>query len=172
MGKLKVYVTDYEYATLEPEKIEFDRAGITMVPKQCKTEDDVIRECADAAGLLDQYAPITRKGIEKLPNLKAVGRYGVGVNTIDLDAATEHGVAVMNVPDYCMDEVSNQAIALMMALQRKLIILNDQVQHGGWDYKIAKPINRLSGQTIGLLGFGRIQPAATGETPETRQWNP
>ena len=95
MGKLKVYVTDYEYATLEPEKIEFDRAGITMVPKQCKTEDDVIRECADAAGLLDQYAPITRKVIEKLPNLKAVGRYGVGVNTIDLDVATEHGVAVM-----------------------------------------------------------------------------
>ena len=127
-----------------------------MIPKQCKTEEDVIRECKDASGLIDQYAPITRKVMESLPDLKVVGRYGVGVNTIDVDAATELGIQVLNVPDYCMDEVSNQAISLMLACHRKLNILNSQVHHNGWDYKIAKPIHRLQGQTLGLLGFGRI----------------
>lgn len=153
---MKVYVTDYEYATLEPEKRELDKIGAVMIPKQCKTEADVIRECKDANGLIDQYAPITRKVMEALPDLKVVGRYGVGVNTIDVDAATGLGIQVLNVPDYCMDEVSNQAISLMLACHRKLNILNSQVHHQGWDYKIAKPIHRLQGQTLGLLGFGRI----------------
>lgn len=152
----KVYVTDYEYATLEPEKRELDKIGAVMIPKQCKTEADVIRECKEANGLIDQYAPITRKVMEALPDLKVVGRYGVGVNTIDVKAATELGIQVLNVPDYCMDEVSNQAISLMLACHRKLNILNSQVHHQGWDYKIAKPIHRLQGQTLGLLGFGRI----------------
>lgn len=152
----KVYVTDYEYATLEPEKRELNKIGAIMIPKQCKTEEDVIRECKDASGLIDQYAPITRKVMESLPDLKVVGRYGVGVNTIDVDAATELGIQVLNVPDYCMDEVSNQAISLMLVCHRKLNILNSQVHHNGWDYKIAKPIHRLQGQTLGLLGFGRI----------------
>ena len=152
----KVYVTDYEYATLKPEKRELNKIGAIMIPKQCKTEEDVIRECKDASGLIDQYAPITRKVMESLPDLKVVGRYGVGVNTIDVDAATELGIQVLNVPDYCMDEVSNQAISLMLACHRKLNILNSQVHHNGWDYKIAKPIHRLQGQTLGLLGFGRI----------------
>ena len=152
----KVYVTDYEYATLEPEKRELNKIGAIMIPKQCKTEEDVIRECKDASGLIDQYAPITRKVMESLPDLKVVGRYGVGVNTIDVDAATELGIQVLNVPDYRMDEVSNQAISLMLACHRKLNILNSQVHHNGWDYKIAKPIHRLQGQTLGLLGFGRI----------------
>jgi len=156
MSNKKVYVTDYEYASLQEEETELAKYGIGLVPKQCRTEDEVIRECSEAAGLLDQYAPITRRVMENLPNLKVVARYGVGVNTIDLDAATDHGVCVLNVPDYCMDEVSNQAIALMMACQRKLAVLNDQVQQGGWDYKIAKPIYRMTGQTLGLLGFGRI----------------
>lgn len=152
----KVYVTDYEYATLEPEKRGLNKIGAIMIPKQCKTEEDVIRECKDASGLIDQYAPITRKVMESLPDLKVVGRYGVGVNTIDVDAATELGIQVLNVPDYCMDEVSNQAVSLMLACHRKLNILNSQVHHNGWDYKIAKPIHRLQGQTLGLLGFGRI----------------
>ena len=69
--------------------------------------------------------------MEALPDLKVVGRYGVGVNTIDVDAATELGIQVLNVPDYCMDEVSNQAISLMLACHRKLNILNSQVHQSG-----------------------------------------
>lgn len=152
----KVYVTDYEYASLDEEKEELEKYGIELIAKQCKNEDDIVRECKDADGLLDQYAPIGRKVIEALPNLKVVARYGVGFNTVDLAAATEYGVCVINVPDYCQDEVSNQAFALMMACMRKITVLNDQVQSGKWDYKVAKPIHRMMGQTLGLLGFGRI----------------
>lgn len=159
MSKLKVYVTDYEYASLQEEINEIEKIGAELIPCQCKTEDDVIVACADAAGLLDQYAPITRRVIESLPNLKVVARYGVGVNTVDLEAATEHGVCVVNVPDYCVDEVSDQAFALLMACARKITLLNDQVKGKGWDYKISKPINRLRGQKLGLLGFGRIPRA-------------
>lgn len=156
MENKKVYVTDYEYSSLEEEKKELLKYGIELLPRQCRNEDDIIRECQGADGLLNQYASINRRVIEGLPNLKVVARYGVGVNTVDLDAATENGVCVLNVPDYCMDEVSNQAFALIMACQRKLGLLNDQVQQGEWDYKIAKPIYRMAGQTLGLLGFGRI----------------
>lgn len=152
----KVYVTDYEYASLDEEKEELEKYDIELIAKQCKNEDDIVRECKDADGLLDQYAPIGRKVIEALPNLKVVARYGVGFNTVDLAAATEYGVCVINVPDYCQDEVSNQAFALMMACMRKITVLNDQVQSGKWDYKVAKPIHRMMGQTLGLLGFGRI----------------
>lgn len=156
MASKKIYVTDYEYDSLAPEEREVTSVGLELVPRQCKTEDDVIRECADAAGLLDQYAPITRRVMESLPNLKVVARYGVGVNTVDLEAATELGICVLNVPDYCADEVSNHAFSLFMACHRKLVLLENQIRTGGWDYKIAKPIRRLAGQTLGLLGFGRI----------------
>lgn len=156
MSRGKIYVTDYEYATLEPERIEVEKLGFELVARQCRTEDEVICECRDAVGLLDQYAPITRRVMENLPNLKAVGRYGVGVNTVDLEAATERGICVLNVPDYCQDEVSDHALSLLLACARKLSVLSGQVQSGAWDYKISKPISRLRGQTLGLVGFGRI----------------
>ena len=101
---LKVYVTDYDYGTLDPEKNEVAKIGAVLVPTQSKTEDAIIENCKDADGLLTQYAPITRKVMESLPNLKVVGRYGVGVNTVDLKAATDLGIQVVNVPDFCMDE--------------------------------------------------------------------
>jgi D-3-phosphoglycerate dehydrogenase len=152
----KVYVTDYEYASLKEEEGEINKINARLIPVQSLTEDEVIANCKDADGLLNQYAPISRKVIENLPNLKVVGRYGVGVNTIDMEAATDHGICVVNVPDYCMDEVSDQAFALIIACMRKVVLLNNQVKNRGWDYKLGKPIHRLRGQKLGLLGFGRI----------------
>ncbi|MFA6851091.1 MAG: C-terminal binding protein, partial [Selenomonadaceae bacterium] len=148
----KVYVTDYEYVSFKEEEGEVNKIGAELIRVQSRTEEEVIANCKDADGLLNQYAPISRNVIENLPNLKVVGRYGVGVNTVDMDAATEHGICVVNVPDYCMDEVSNQAFALMMACLRKVPLLNHQVKNRGWDYKLGKPIHRLRGQKLGLLG--------------------
>lgn len=152
----KVYVTDYEYVSFKEEEGEVNKIGAELIRVQSRTEEEVIANCKDADGLLNQYAPISRNVIENLPKLKVVGRYGVGVNTVDMDAATEYGVCVVNVPDYCMDEVSNQAFALMMACMRKVPLLNHQVKNRGWDYKLGKPIHRLRGQKLGLFGFGRI----------------
>ena len=156
MSPFKVVVTDYEYSTFAPEEAVLDKLGIKLTFEQCKTEEDVIAACKDADALINQYAPITRKVIEQLDNCKVISRYGVGFNTIDVDAATEKGIIVGNVTDYCLDEVSNHAMALLLSLARKVTLLNSSVKNGNWDFKVAVPIHRLQGQTLGLVGFGNI----------------
>ncbi|MBO8137317.1 MAG: C-terminal binding protein [Desulfotomaculum sp.] len=156
MSKPKVYVTDYEFANLKYEEEVINEVGAELVGVQCKTEDEIIEQCKDAVGLINQYSPITRKVMESLPNLKVVARYGVGVNTIDIPAATELGICVANVPDYCMDEVSDHAMALLLACARKVVLMNNEVKKGNWDFKVSVPINRLRGQNLGLISFGRI----------------
>jgi D-3-phosphoglycerate dehydrogenase / 2-oxoglutarate reductase len=156
MSKLKVVVTDFEYKSLAIEQEVIEKAGAAFFPAQCKTEEEVIEACKDAVGIINQYAPITRKVIESLPSLKVIARYGVGVNTIDVDAATEHGVYVANVTDYCMDEVADHALSLILASARKVVQLNQAVKNGVWDYKVGTPIFRLKGRVLGLVGFGRI----------------
>ncbi|WP_422124417.1 C-terminal binding protein [Planococcus sp. X10-3] len=156
MSPFKVVVTDYEYSTFAPEEAVLDKLGIKLTFEQCKTEEDVIAACKDADALINQYAPITRNVIEQLDNCKVISRYGVGFNTIDVDAATEKGIIVGNVTDYCLDEVSNHAMALLLSLARKVTLLNDAVKNGNWDFKVAVPIYRLQGKTLGLVGFGNI----------------
>lgn len=159
MNKFKVVVTDFEYESLQPEIDVLSQLDVEFVKAQCKTEDDVIEACKDADGLINQYAPITRKVIENLEKCKVIARYGVGVNTIDVDAATEHGIVVGNVTDYSIDEVSDHAFALLLALARKVVKLNSEVKNGVWDFNLGKPIFRLRGRTLGLIGLGRIPQA-------------
>ncbi|CAM4300242.1 C-terminal binding protein [Paenibacillus tarimensis] len=153
---LKVVVTDYEYENLEPEREVFEPLGIELIPAQCHTEREVIEAAKDAHGLISQYAPITRNVIENLPHCKVISRYGIGVDTIDVKAASDRGIIVGNVPDYCIDEVSDHALALLLTGARKIIPLHQAIQKGKWDYKIGVPIYRLRGLVLGLVGFGRI----------------
>lgn len=159
MKKFKVVVTDFEYESLQPEIDVLSVLDVEFVKAQCKTEEDVIEACKDADGVINQYAPITRKVMENLTQCKVIARYGVGVNTVDVDAATEHGIVVGNVPDYSIDEVSDHAFALLLALARKVVKLNSEVKAGAWDFNIGKPVFRLRGKTLGLIGLGRIPQA-------------
>lgn len=159
MKKFKVVVTDFEYESLQPEIDVLSELDVEIVKAQCKTEEEVIEACRDADGMINQYAPITRKVIENLTQCKVIARYGVGVNTIDVDAATEHGIVVGNVTDYSIDEVSDHAFALLLALARKVVKLNAEVKAGVWDFNIGKPAFRLRGRTLGLIGLGRIPQA-------------
>jgi D-3-phosphoglycerate dehydrogenase len=160
MKKWKVVVTDWEYEDLRfEENVLLRHDEIEFVPAQCKTEEEVIAVCRDADALINQYAPLGRKVIEALDNCKVITRYGVGVNTIDLDAATEKGICVANVPDYCMDEVADHALALLLSWGRKITLANHHVKNGNWDFKVTQPIHRLRGMTVGLVGFGRIPQA-------------
>lgn len=159
MSKFKVVVTDYEYDTFAPEKEVLDQLGIELTLEQCKTEEDVIAKCKDADALLNQYAPLSRKVIENLENCKVISRYGIGFNTVDIEAATEKGIVVGNVTDYCLDEVSDHAMALLLSSVRKITKLNNAVKSGTWDFKVAVPVFRLRGRTLGLLGFGNIPQA-------------
>ncbi len=156
MTKCKVLVTDYNFETLKYEKKILKDIGAEFYSAQCKTEEDVIKSARGMHGLLAQFAPITRRVIESLPELKVVGRYGIGYDIIDVEAATENGVCVVNVPEYCEEEVSDHAFSLLMTLARKVVPYNQDVKNGNWDYKIRRPLYRLQGKTVGLIGFGKI----------------
>ncbi|MBM7622660.1 C-terminal binding protein [Sporohalobacter salinus] len=157
MSQFKVMVTDYEYETLRYEEEVFEKIDAQFLKAQAKTEEEVIEAAPeDVDGLLVQYAEIGEKVFEVLSDLKVVARYGIGVDTVDLEAATEHGVKIVNVAEYCQDEVSDQAMALLLACARKLVLLNNDVKVGNWDFNIAKPIYRLRGRSLGIIGFGRI----------------
>ncbi|MDQ0338289.1 D-3-phosphoglycerate dehydrogenase [Caldalkalibacillus uzonensis] len=155
--KLKVVVTDYEYYDLRyEERVLQALPDVELVKGQARTEDEVIEIAKDADGIINQYAPISAKVIEQLEKCKVISRYGVGVNTIDIPKATEKGIYVANVPDYCMDEVSDHTLALLMSWARKVVLLNQYVKNGVWDFKKGIPIHRFQTQTVGVLGFGRI----------------
>ena len=97
---------------------------------------DLIRVCQDADGLLNQYALMTRKVMEALPRCKIISRYGVGYDPVDLKAATELGIIVANVPDYCIDEVAVQTVTLLLGLIRKTVFFDQKVKAGQWDFRL------------------------------------
>lgn len=156
MSRFKVIVTDYEYKTFAPEIEVLEKIGVELTFEQCRTEEDVIEKCKDADALLSQYAPFSRKVIESLENCKVIARYGVGYNTIDVDAANEKGIIVGNVTDYCLDEVSDHTIALLLSSARKITKLSNSVKSGVWNFNVSVPVFRLRGQVLGLIGFGNI----------------
>lgn len=135
----------------------FDGAGLGFEHYACRTEDEMIARCKGANVILNQYGPFTEKVLSVLsPELGLVVRYGVGVDNVDLDAASRHGVQVCNVPDYGMDEVSDHALALMLALIRKVPMIAANTRKGEWDYRQTIPVPRIQEMTIGVLGAGRI----------------
>lgn len=156
--EFKVLLTDYEFEHLAYEENVFKESGLTInfIKAQCKTEDDVIKHAKDADAILNQYATISRSVIESLTKCRVISRYGVGVNTVDLDAAKEKRITVANVPDYGVEEVSNHVLALLLSWLRKVTLLNNKVKSGVWDFKEAVPIHRFNNQILGVLGFGRI----------------
>lgn len=154
---MKIVVSDCDHDSMAIEESVLKDSGFSMTLYQCRTEDETIEQCKGASSVMNQYAPFTRRVIEALsPDLKQVVRYGVGVNNVDLAAASDFGVQVCNVPDYGMNEVSDQGIAMMMALVRKVVQMNDLTHKGEWDYQNSIPIYRLSEQTLGVIGLGRI----------------
>jgi D-3-phosphoglycerate dehydrogenase len=157
---MKIIITDCDHKNIDIETEILNAAGLPFQLLQCKTEDDLIDKCKGANILINQYAPITAKVMKALlPELKQVVRYGVGVNNVDVAAATQLGVQICNVPDYGTDEVADHALALMMALQRKIVLMTDHTKNTGWDYAKAIPVRRGSTQTVGIVGIGRIGKA-------------
>lgn len=155
-GEPLVLICGLDHHSISEEQAVLRAADVPFRRVAPRTEDDYIRECCEAAALLVQYAPFTRRVFEGLPRLRVVVRYGVGVDGIDLDAATEHGVPVVNVPDYGTDEVANHAVALLLALGRKIARLDRQTRAGRWDVFQVGQISRFAGRTVGIVGCGRI----------------
>lgn len=159
MERNLVAITDCDHDDINVEAGVLASFGLEAPWLTCKTEDDLIRDCKGFKSVINQYAPFTAKVFEALPDLEVIVRYGVGVDNVDLAAATKHGVKVCNVPDYGMYEVADHAMALALALGRKVVFTNDRVKGGVWNYQEAIPIYRLSTQTVGVIGVGRIGTA-------------
>lgn len=155
---MKAIVTDHGFPSLASERGVLSAAGFELDEAQplCKTEDEVIERCRDASVLLVQWAPITRRVLESMKKLKGVVRYGIGVNNIDLEAAREMRIGVANVPTYCLEEVSNHTLALLLALARRIPQDYARIQQGEWGVGPFLPIPAFSDLTLGLLGFGAI----------------
>lgn len=157
MNALSVVVTDHDFEDISAERAVFAQENIDLEVTNCRTEAEVVAAAREADGLLIQAAPITNSVIAQLSRCKVIARYGVGVDTIDLDAATRHRIVVANVKDYCVQEVADHAITLLLALARRTVVMNEQVKTGIWDvYRDGLPIRRLEGQTVGIVGFGSI----------------
>jgi len=152
----RVVITDCDQGSIEEEKDEFGKIGSELILAQVQEERELIRACREADGLLNQYALLTRRVLENLPNCKVVSRYGVGVDSVDLKAATDLGIIVANVPDYCMDEVADQTVSMLLGLIRKTAFFDQKVKSGQWDFRQGIPIYRTRGKTLGLIGCGKI----------------
>ncbi len=152
----QVVITDCDHGSIEEEKEEFGQVRAELILAQVQKEEDLIRACKEADGLVNQYALLTRRVFENLPKCKVVSRYGVGVDSVDLRAATDFGIIVANVPDYCMDEVASQTVAMILTLTRKTAFFDRKVKSGEWDFHLGIPIYRIKGKTLGLVGCGKI----------------
>ena len=160
MSDFTVAMVDYDYASLDPIEAEVTKLGGAFVHKRCADIEEAIAFGKDADGWIVQYMrPIDERVFSSCPKLKVVGRTGIGYDVIDVPAATEAGVVVTNVPSYCEEEVSDHAMALLLTCARRTALYTTAVKEGVWDWKIGKPIGRLRGRTLGLVGFGKIPRA-------------
>lgn len=150
-----VVATDPLHSDFTEEVQELTAIGAEFRAARCCTEEDVAEVCRDADGLLVTYAPIGRRALAGLSRCRIVVRYGVGCDTIDVAAATERKVMVANVPNYCISEVADHTLALMLCLWRRIFELDAQVRLQGWGCPVT-PVHRLEGRILGIIGLGRI----------------
>jgi D-3-phosphoglycerate dehydrogenase len=160
---MKIVITDYRFPDVEQERRAVEDAGGTLVTGQAGNEEQVAKLCRDADGVLNARAPVTRRAIAAMERCRIIVRYGIGVDTIDVAAATERGIFVANVPDYCLDEVSDHALALLLMLSRQMIPSIALAREDTWPVARMPPLRRLRGQTCGLVGCGRIGSLLAGK---------
>lgn len=157
MAKFKVYVSDYDYPDLEIERSVLEPIGAEVIGLQCRSGVGLADQAADADVILQQYARISRETIARLKRCKAICRYGIGVDIVDVKAANDHGIVVTNVPDYCIDEVADHVITLGFTLLRRIFQYAAATRKGRWHWSAGGgPVLRFRGATTGLIGFGRI----------------
>jgi D-3-phosphoglycerate dehydrogenase len=138
------------------EKDILEEQGIECIFAECKTKEEVLEVAKDADGVGLIYVDMNKEIINELENCKVIVRYGIGYDTIDVDAATDKDIVVCNLPDYCQPDVATHTMAMLLDLSRKVTILDKSVRNGLWDSNYGYPINRIDNLTLGLIGFGSI----------------
>jgi D-3-phosphoglycerate dehydrogenase len=153
---MKILVTDYAWRDLEIERNLFAPLSAQLVAAKTGEEDELVDLAADADGILTNWKRVSRKVIANAPKCQAIVRYGVGLDNIDVQFATQVGIIVANVPYYCIEEVSDHTLALLFSLARKVAHYDRGIKSGIYDLASGTPMYRLRGKTLGLLGFGSM----------------
>jgi len=163
LAEYKIVFTDYYYPNIDREREILNALGdveivdcTQIVEGGVKSEEAVLEHGVDADAMIVQFAKISRKVIAGLQRCRIISRYAIGVDTIDVKAAKEKGIAVANVPDYCIEEVSDTAIAHMFNCLRKVTLANNLLHQGRWSYEGIRPLYRFAGLSVGLIAFGNI----------------
>ena len=156
MTKILVAVTDSPFPNLDPATQVLSELNAELKLAKGTTPEDILAIAREADGLLVTYAKVPASLIEQLKRCKVIARFGIGVDSVDIDAATRAGIMVTNVPEYCEDEVSDHAMALLLSLIRKIPYANKKTHAGVWSMPAVVPIHRLRGSVLGLAGFGKI----------------
>jgi D-3-phosphoglycerate dehydrogenase / 2-oxoglutarate reductase len=156
MAKYFVAVADSVFPNLDPARDVLSAIGADIQLAAEPTPDAIMKLAKDADGVLVTYAKITADMIRQMTKCRIISRFGIGVDNVDIPVATEKGIVVTKVPDYCIDEVSDHAMALLLSAVRKIPMGTEQVHAGTWKMPNFVPIHRLRGSVLGLAGFGRI----------------
>ena len=154
---MKIVINYQEYADVDIERaILRELPQVEIVESHTRDPDEFIAEVRDADAAIIQYVPCTREVIAAMSRARVIVRYGIAVDTIDLAAAKAKGIKVCNAPFYCLDEVSNHALALILALHRRLLVGDRRLHEQRHSLEAIRPIPRLNEAAAGLLGFGHI----------------
>jgi D-3-phosphoglycerate dehydrogenase len=153
---MKIVITDHRFPDVSQERRAVEAAGGNLVDAQTTDEQELSKVCSDADAILTARAPVTKRVIESMQRCRVIVRYGIGVDTVDVPAATGRGIMVANVPDYCVDEVSDHALTLLLMLSRQMIPAVSLARQDRWVMSNMPPLHRLRGQICGLVGCGKI----------------
>ena len=156
MPPLLVAVADSVFPNLDLARAVVSRAGAELRLASQPTPEGIVAVAREADALLVTYAKINADMIREMKKCRIISRFGIGVDNVDLEAATRQGIVVTKVPDYCIDEVSDHAMALLLSLVRKIPFSSARAHAGRWEMPAVTPIHRLRGTVLGLVGFGRI----------------
>ncbi len=155
MARYTVLLTDQVFPDTKLEQTMLGDIDAELVVAD-GTADDIHARCGDADALLTTYFPIDADTVARATRCKIIARYGIGVDNVDIAAANAAGMVVTNVPDYSVQEVGAHALALALALLRRVSQADALLRGGGWSIDTVRPIRRISTLTAGLIGYGRI----------------
>lgn len=157
--KFSVVLTDYEWPDLSIEHGIFSPHGINFTAARCKNEDDVLSVTENADAIISEYAPLSGKVIHALRRCKIISMNAAGFDNVNVEAATQKGILIVNCPDYCFEEVADHTMAMVLSCARGLFQYDRRIRSRIWDFKAAGPRQRIRNSVLGLIGFGRIAQA-------------
>jgi D-3-phosphoglycerate dehydrogenase len=163
---MKVVITDHRFPDVAQERRAVEASGGELVVGQAADEQELAELCKDADGVLTVRAAITKRVIAAMQRCRIIVRYGIGIDTVDIPAATERGIMVANVPDYCVDEVSDHALTLLLMLSRQMVPAISLAREESWAVTKMPSLHRLRGQTCGLVGCGKIGSLLAGKVAQ------